>query len=171
MPCHGLETCISTMRIVSVILSARKVMMTIFWDPEECACWLTTTTTKKTDNFNIQSWNVLITEQRIHRVISDVCSTLHTACSNRQIELPWTDAVQLTSCTILHQCTSAIHHTEYLYNTQISTKKYIQSSCCCCRCCHDKPVRHCLYGETKMSRRDEEFHQTLNLDGSVSPSW
>ena len=27
-------------------------------------------------------------------------------------------------------------------------------------CCHDEPVRHCLYGG-QMSRRDEEFHQTL----------
>jgi len=27
------------------------------------------------------------------------------------------------------------------------------------------------YEETKMSRRDEEFHQTLNPEGSISPSW
>jgi len=45
------------------------------------------------------------------------------------------------------------------------------STCCCCCCCHDEPVRRCLYGGTKMSRRDEEFHQTLNPEGSVSPSW
>ena len=42
-------------------------------------------------------------------------------------------------------------------------------SCCCC-CCYDEPVRHCLYEGTKRSRRDEEFHQTLNLEGSISPS-
>jgi len=40
-----------------------------------------------------------------------------------------------------------------------------------CCCCHNEPVRHCLYGGgTKMSQRDEQFHQTLNLEGSVSPS-
>jgi len=26
-------------------------------------------------------------------------------------------------------------------------------------------------GGDKMSRRDEEFHQTLDLEGSISPSW
>ena len=30
----------------------------------------------------------------------------------------------------------------------------------CCRCCHDEPVSHCLYGGTKVSRRDDELHQT-----------
>ena len=39
-----------------------------------------------------------------------------------------------------------------------------QTDCCCCR---DEPVRHCLYGGTRMSRRDEEFHQTLDPKGSV----
>ena len=29
---------------------------------------------------------------------------------------------------------------------------------------------NCLYGGTKMSRRDEEFHQTMDPEGSVSPS-
>ena len=32
------------------------------------------------------------------------------------------------------------------------------------------PSGNCLYGGTKMSRRDEEFYQTLNPEGSVSPS-
>jgi len=32
------------------------------------------------------------------------------------------------------------------------------------------PSGNCLYEGTKMSRRDEEFHQTLNPEGSVSPS-
>ena len=47
---------------------------------------------------------------------------------------------------------------------------FINTDLCCC-CCHDKPVRHCLYGEEgggeggggQMSRRDEEFHQTLTV--------
>ena len=33
------------------------------------------------------------------------------------------------------------------------------------------PSGNCLYEGKKMSRRDEEFHQTLNPEGSVSPSW
>ena len=35
------------------------------------------------------------------------------------------------------------------------------------------PSGNCLYEGTKMSRRDEEFHQTLNPEGSVFPhdSW
>jgi len=40
----------------------------------------------------------------------------------------------------------------------------------CCCCCRVEPIRHCLYEVTKMSRRDEEIHQTLNPEGSVSPS-
>jgi len=41
--------------------------------------------------------------------------------------------------------------------------------CCCCR--RDEPVRHCLYEGTKISQRDEEIHGTLDMEGSVSPSW
>jgi len=32
------------------------------------------------------------------------------------------------------------------------------------------PSGNCLYEGTKMSRRDEEFNQALNLEGSVSLS-
>ena len=31
------------------------------------------------------------------------------------------------------------------------------------------PSGNCLYEGKKMTRRDEEFHQTLNPEGSVSP--
>jgi len=31
------------------------------------------------------------------------------------------------------------------------------------------PSGNCLYGGTKMSRRDEEIHQTPDPEGSVSP--
>ena len=59
----------------------------------------------------------------------------------------------------------------HISSPEVSTWHMSLPCCCCCCCCYHEPVRHCLYGGTKRSRRDEEFHQTLNLEGSVSPSW
>jgi len=42
----------------------------------------------------------------------------------------------------------------------------LEEHCCCC--CNDEPIRHCLYGGTKIPRRDEEIHQTLNLEEHVN---
>jgi len=49
-----------------------------------------------------------------------------------------------------------------LFNAQIlalTTEDFLQLVCCCC---YDEPVRQLPIWGTKMSRRDEEFHQNLN---------
>jgi len=52
-------------------------------------------------------------------------------------------------------------------STQLFMRRIRSQSCCC----YDEPVRHCLYGGIKMSRRDEEFHQIWRDPSLPRGSW